>query len=440
MCTFDVGGVTVGSHDSGKKAGAQEGGSLGAQDATRAPQAESQGKGEPARETGKSRLAVYVLLALSFALGCTEFTIIGIEPDIASSLGVELSGVGNLVGYFAIAYAVCTPLLAVFTGRFRRYRLMLVYLVIFNIGNLCTMFAPVYGVLAVGRILTAAVSGALLATSLTFVPELVPGRRVASVVSLIYTGFSIASVLGVPAGKLICGAFGWNITFGVAAGLAFLVSVALVVCMPRTGATDEPSTPADQLVLVTDGRVIAGMLIFVFGAGGTYAFYTYVTPVLQDVMGLSSQAASTMLVVYGLACVASNLLSGWVAQRFGVVGLVGSCLIQAVLLALLFFTTGSLVPGLINVALIGVGMYVVNSPGQMHFLNIAQRDYPKALTMAASVQPMSFNIGIAVGSFVGGTVVAGPGLVYIGFAGAVLSVVGAVCAWLAAHLKGRARK
>ncbi len=395
---------------------------------------------EQPRETGRSRVAVFVLLALSFALGCTEFTIIGIEPDIATSLGADLSLVGNLVGYFAIVYAVCTPLLAVFTGRFRRYRLMLVYLVVFNVGNLCTMLAPSYAVLAVGRVLTAAVSGALLATSLTFVPELVPSRRVAPVVSLVYTGFSIASVLGVPAGKLICGAFGWNVAFGVAAGLAVAVSVALVVFMPRTGATDEPSTPADQLVLVTDGRVIAGMLIFVFGAGGTYVFYTYVTPVLQDVMGLSTEAASTVLMVYGGACVASNLLSGWVAQRFGVAGLVGSCLIQAVLLVLLYFATGSLVAGIVDILLIGVGMYVVNAPGQMHFLNIAQRDYPRALTMATSVQPMSFNIGIALGSFVGGVVVAGPGLAYLGFAGAVLSVVGAVFAWLAAHLKGRARR
>lgn len=397
-------------------------------------------KGAAARETGRSRLAVLVLLALSFALGCTEFTIIGIEPDIASSLGCDLALVGNLVGYFAIAYAVCTPLLAVFTGRFRRYQLMLVYLVVFNIGNLCTMLAPNYAVLVVGRMLTAAVSGALLATSLTFVPELVPERRVAKVVSLIYTGFSIASVLGVPAGKLICSALGWNVTFGVAAGLALLVSVALVACMPRTGATDEPSTPRDQLVLVTDGRVLAGMLIFVFGAGGTYVFYTYVTSVLQDVMGLSAQFASSVLVAYGFACVVSNLLSGWVAQRFGVVGLVGSCLIQAVLLALLALTTNNLVAGLVNVVLIGVGMYVVNSPGQMHFLNIAQRDYPRALTMAASVQPMSFNIGIAAGSFVGGVVVAGPGLTWLGYAGAVMCVAGAVFAWLAAHLKGKAKR
>ena len=391
-------------------------------------------------ESGRSRVAVLVLLALSFALGCTEFTIIGIEPDIATSLGVELSLVGNLVGYFAVAYAVCTPLLAVFTGRFRRFQLMCIYLLVFNLGNLTTMLAPAYGVLVVGRMLTAAVSGALLATSLTFVPELVPEKRVAPVVSLIYTGFSIASVLGVPVGKLISGAFGWNFTFGVAAVLALVVSVALVACMPRTGATDEPSTPRDQLALVADGRVIAGMLIFVFGAGGTYVFYTYVTPVLQEVMGLTPEMASTVLMAYGFACVVSNLLSGWVAQRFGVVGLAGSCLIQAVLLTVLYFTTGSLVPGIINILLLGVGMYVVNSPGQMHFLNIAQRDYPSALTMAASVQPMSFNIGIAAGSFVGGAVVAGPGLAYVGFAGAAMCLLGAVFAWLAAHLKGRAKK
>ena len=96
------------------------------------------------RESGRSRAAVLVLLALSFALGCTEFTIIGIESDIATSLGVELSLVGNLVGYFAVAYAVCTPLLAVFTGRFRRFQLMCIYLLVFNLGNLTTMLAPAF--------------------------------------------------------------------------------------------------------------------------------------------------------------------------------------------------------------------------------------------------------------------------------------------------------
>ena len=396
--------------------------------------------GEDARTRGgggerpANNLAILILVALSFVLGCMEFTIIGIESDISAALGVQLSLVGNLVGYFAVAYAVCTPLLALFTGRFRRYSLMLIYLVVFNLGNLCTVLAPSYAVLLMGRVLTAVVSGALLATSLTFVPELVPEKRVASVVSLVYTGFSVASVLGVPAGKLICGAFGWNVTFGAAAVLALLVSVALVVFMPRTGATDEPSTVRDQLALVADRRVLAGMLIFVFGAGGTYVFYTYVTPVLQDVMGLSATAASTVLVGYGAACVVSNLLSGWVAQRFGVIGLAWSCLVQAVLLALLFLATRSLVAGLVVVLLVGVGMYVVNAPGQMHFLKVAQRDYPKALTMAASVQPMSFNVGIAAGSFVGGVVVAGPGLAFVGFAGAAMCVAGAFFAWLAARL------
>ena len=100
--------------------------------------------GVDTHESGRSRVAVLVLLALSFALGCTEFTIIGIEPDIATSLGVELSLVGNLVGYFAVAYAVCTPLLAVFTGRFRRFQLMCIYLLVFNLGNLTTMLAPAF--------------------------------------------------------------------------------------------------------------------------------------------------------------------------------------------------------------------------------------------------------------------------------------------------------
>lgn len=367
-------------------------------------------------------LATVLLVSLSFVLGCSEFVMLGVEPAVAEGLGVPLSDVGDLVGRFALVYAVCTPILGITTGRFRRYALLVAYLAVFNVGNLLAGLASSYGMLYLARVLTASVSGSLLACAMTFVPDLVRQERQASVISLIYAGFSIASVLGVPAGTMLCGIFGWNVAFLVVFALGLAVSVALLAVLPRTGSTDEPATVAQQLEILSEGRVLLNIALVLLGAAGTYVFYTYITAYLETLFGMTAAGVSAFLVVVGVATVISNLSSGVVASRWGVRGLLPGYAAQALLLAGLFVTRGSLALCLANIFCIGVVMYLSNSPCTALFLEVASNEHPHAMTFASALQPMSFNIGIALGSSVGGVVVNGPGLALVGPVGAALAV------------------
>ena len=384
--------------------------------------AEGESTMQHTRATGFVSLPVLLLVALGFVLGCSEFIILGVEPDIAASLNVPLASVGNLVGLFAGVYAICTPTLGILTGRARRYSLLACYLAVFCVGNLLNALAPSYEVLLVGRIVTASVSGSLLAVGLTFVADLVDQRHQPLVISWVYSGFSVASVLGVPAGTMVGELLGWNVALGIVFALGLALSVALLAVLPRSGSADTPVGIRQQLSIFTEPRILVIMGIMLFSAAGTYVFYTYISPYLEGPLGLTTAGASTLLMAMGVATLVSNLSSGVVASRFGVPGLIPSELLHALLLASLFLTSASVPLCLANILLIGLVMYLPNSPIATELLTVAGRRHPGSETLASSLQPMSFNIGIALGSALGGAMMGGPGFPALGPVGALAAL------------------
>ena len=138
---------------------------------------------------------IALLVLLGFSLGFSEFTVIGIEPELAEAFDVPLARVGELISFFSVAYAVLTPLLAVSTGRFKRFTLLIVYVALFCVSNIMMTFAPTFEVLLAARILLGAVSGALLAVGVTFIPELVGVHRMSMMISVVYAAFSVAMVV-----------------------------------------------------------------------------------------------------------------------------------------------------------------------------------------------------------------------------------------------------
>lgn len=394
------------------------------------------GKMSRARRT----LCAALLVVLGFTLGCSEFIVIGIEPDIAQSCAVSLSRAGELMSSFAALYAVCTPLLALFTGRFRRYSLLLVYLIVFVAGNLLSMLASSFDVLLVSRMLMGIVSGALLAVAVTYISDFVSPRRVPVLLSIVYASYSVAMVLSTSLGKLAAEFLTWHAALEGTFALSLVTSVLLLVFLPRAGSTDAPATAREQLPLGRDPRVLAGIFVFVFGVASTYVFYGYITPYLQDVLGMSAVGASTVLLAYGAVCMLSNLLSGWFAVRFPIGSLIPVFIVQGVLLASLTFVGASLAPALGIIVGIALCMYILSTPCAAFFVQLARSEYPKALTLAASIEPMAFNIGIALGTAVGGQVVSGAGLAMVGIAGSAFSVCAvAAVALMARFIKLRAR-
>lgn len=367
-------------------------------------------------------LCVVMLVVLGFILGSSEF-IIGIEQQVADAFGVPLASVGGLVSVFALAYAVLTPVLALTTGRFRRYTLLIVYSLLFCAGNALAAASPTYELLYVARVLLGAVSGGLLAVGVTYLPELLGPKRTSFGISLVYGAFSVAMVVSTSLGKMIAELSSWRVAMWAVLAVSVVVCAALVAVLPRAGETDEPATIRDQIGLLGEPQVLAGMAIFVFGVGGVYVFYAFITPFLEQVAGLSALQASGALMAYGVMCIISNMLSGIVDARVGMKGLVPVFLVQAGLLFALYLLAGVMPATLLVILGIGISMYVLSVPCISMFMRVARHRHPKAMMLASSVEPTAFNIGISFGTAVGSAVVAGPGMTSAGLVGACFSLI-----------------
>lgn len=368
-------------------------------------------------------LCVVMLVVLGFILGSSEFIIIGIEQQVADAFGVPLASVGGLVSVFALAYAVLTPVLALTTGRFRRYTLLIVYSLLFCAGNALAAASPTYELLYVARVLLGAVSGGLLAVGVTYLPELLGPKRTSFGISLVYGAFSVAMVVSTSLGKMIAELSSWRVAMWAVLAVSVVVCAALVAVLPRAGETDEPATIRDQIGLLGEPQVLAGMAIFVFGVGGVYVFYAFITPFLEQVAGLSALQASGALMAYGVMCIISNMLSGIVDARVGMKGLVPVFLVQAGLLFALYLLAGAMPATLLVILGIGISMYVLSVPCISMFMRVARHRHPKAMMLASSVEPTAFNIGISFGTAVGSAVVAGPGMTSAGLVGACFSLI-----------------
>lgn len=367
-------------------------------------------------------LPVMVLISLSFMLGMSEFIVVGILPDIAAGLKVSEVTVGNLVSLFAFVYAPVTPLGSALSARFPRFATHLTLVGVFLIGNVLCAFASNYGVLVVARILIALVSGTLVAIAMTYAPDVTTEQYRTKFIAWVFSGFSIASVVGVPVGTWVANTFGWRWAFHLVNVLTVALMVLMVMVLPRNSHIVKIGF-LPQFRLFFDRRIQLGVLAVVFGAAATYVFYTYLTPIMRDEVHVPEQYLSVGLVIFGAACLWSNLYGGKLADRGrGVEPLTHIRPIycaHAVLMASLIVTHWVPVYGALLLVVLGMFMYLQNSASQVLYMDVASQSHPGSLNLAASLNSMSFNIGIAVGSAVGGLVNTHLGLMWLGPVGAI---------------------
>lgn len=367
-------------------------------------------------------LPVIVLISLSFMLGMSEFIVVGILPDIAAGLKVSEVTVGNLVSLFAFVYAPVTPLGSALSARFPRFATHLTLVGVFLIGNVLCAFAPNYGVLVVARILIALVSGTLVAIAMTYAPDVTTEQYRTKFIAWVFSGFSIASVVGVPVGTWVANTFGWRWAFHLVNVLTVALIVLMVMVLPRNSRIVKIGF-LPQFRLFFDRRIQLGVLDVVFGAAATYVFYTYLTPIMRDEVHVPEQYLSVGLVIFGAACLWSNLYGGKLADRGrGVEPLTHIRPIycaHAVLMASLIVAHWVPVYGALLLVVLGMFMYLQNSASQVLYMDVASQSHPGSLNLAASLNSMSFNIGIAVGSAVGGLVNTHLGLMWLGPVGAI---------------------
>lgn len=367
-------------------------------------------------------LPVTILVALSFMLGMSEFIMVGILPDIAAGLKVSEVTVGNLVSLFALVYAPVTPLGSALSARFPRFATHLTLVGVFLLGNVLCAFAPNYGVLVIARILIALVFGTLVAIAMTYAPDVTTERYRTKFIAWVFSGFSIASVVGVPVGTWVANVFGWRWAFHLVNVLTVVLIVLMVIVLPRNSHIVKIGF-LPQFRLFFDRRIQLGVLDVVFGAAASYVFYTYLTPIMRDEVHVPERYLSVGLVIFGAACLWSNLYGGKLADRGrGVEPLTHIRPIycaHAVLMASLIVVHWVPVYGALLLVVLGMFMYLQNSASQVLYMDVASQSHPGSLNLAASLNSMSFNIGIALGSAVGGVVNGHVGLMWLGPVGAL---------------------
>lgn len=370
-------------------------------------------------------LPVLILIASSFMLGMSEFIVVGILPDIAADLKISEVTVGNLVSLFAFVYAPVTPLGSALSARFPRFATHLTLIGIFLAGNILCAFAPNYAVLVVARIMIALVSGTLVAVAMTYAPDVTTDRFCTKFIAWVFSGFSIASVVGVPVGTWVANTFGWRWAFHMINVLTIVLIIGMVMVLPRNSHIVKIGF-LPQFRLFFDRRIQLGVLDVVCGAAASYVFYTYLTPIMRDEVHVPEQYLSVGLVIFGAACLWSNLYGGKLADRGrGVEPLTHIRPIycaHAVLMASLVVAHWVPVYGALLLVVLGMFMYLQNSASQVLYMDVASQSHPGSLNLAASLNSMSFNIGIAIGSAVGGLINGHFGLMWLGPVGALFLV------------------
>ena len=323
-------------------------------------------------------LPVIVLISLSFMLGMSEFIVVGVLPDIAAGLKVSEVTVGNLVSLFAFVYAPVTPLGSALSARFPRFATHLTLVGVFLIGNVLCAFASNYGVLVVARILIALVSGTLVAIAMTYAPDVTTEQYRTKFIAWVFSGFSIASVVGVPVGTWVANTFGWRWAFHMINVLTIMLIVGMVVALPRNSHIVKIGF-LPQFRLFFDRRIQLGVLTVVFGAAASYVFYTYLTPIMRDEVHVPEQYLSVGLVIFGAACLWSNLYGGKLADRGrGVEPLTHIRPIycaHAVLMASLVVAHWVPVYGALLLVVLGMFMYLQNSASQVLYMDVASQSH-----------------------------------------------------------------
>ncbi|WP_312108433.1 MFS transporter [Brevibacillus reuszeri] len=383
--------------------------------------------------SAKQKLLVFSLVLLTFVTGTSEFVIVGLLSRIASSLEVTISSAGALVSCFAFAVAVGTPIVVVLVSRYPAYPLMLGCMSIFIAGNIASALSSAYFWLLGARVVTAVVCGLMQTIAMT-VASAIPASKRGLVVSLVFSGFTIASILGVPLGTWIGQTGGWNMAFWFTAGLGFISLAMLSLTVPRN-LKGTPSSLKNQFGLLAHARMITAFFAPALSLAATYAVYTYIMPILEHELLIPARYTSLILLLFGVASIISTLLAGKIAAHDGLRKLRFIFLLQAIILVSLYFTLHSTVLGLITIFLIGLAIYLFNVTFQLYLIDLAGEYSPSAKVFAASLFPVSVNFGIAVGAAIGGLIATNFGLPYTGWMGGLLALAAALLTFISVHMQ-----
>ncbi|WP_294928401.1 MFS transporter [uncultured Paracoccus sp.] len=378
-------------------------------------------------------VALFALAIGAFGIGLTEFVIAGILPQIARDFGVDIPAAGLMATTYALGVFVGAPILTILGAKVPRKTMLIGLALIFTLGNAMTALAPSLPIALAGRVLTAFNHGTFFGIGSIIAASLVAKDRQASAIAFMFSGLTMANLVGVPAGTWLAQVYDWRLVFWLIAGIGLVTALSVALLVPRIEAGKAIALKT-ELRAFMDPQVLLAMGITIFGPAAFFTSITYIAPMMVEETGLSEAGVARIMVLFGLGLVVGN----WIGGRFADRSLFGTLFVtlaaQAAVLFVFWIGVGSPVVASVSVFLMAAFGFATVSPIQKLVMDRASR--AGAPTMAASVNIGMFNLGNAIGAWAGGaTIAAGFGLASPNWAGALLSLVAlglAVVAWASA--------
>lgn len=378
-------------------------------------------------------LALLALAIGAFGIGTTEFVIMGLLPEVAGDFGVSIPTAGLLVTGYALGVVLGAPLMTVLGTRISRKRMLMLLMGLFIAGNLLSAVAPVFGLMLAGRVVASLAHGAFFGIGSVVAAELVAPQKKAGAIAMMFTGLTVANVVGVPLGTLVGQTLGWRITFAVVAGLGVIGLAGIAKLVPDLP-KPEGVRLRHELAAFRNVQVLLAMAMTILGFGGVFAAVTYLAPMMTDVAGYADSSVTWLLVLFGLGMVAGNLIGGKFADRALMPLLYISLSSLAVVLALFTLTAHNKIAAAVTITLIGALGFATVPPLQKRVLDQASG----APTLASAMNIGAFNLGNALSAWLGGLVIsAGLGYTAPNWVGAVLAGSALLLAVVSATLERR---
>jgi DHA1 family inner membrane transport protein len=320
-------------------------------------------------------------------------------------------------------------------GKLPRKTALIALMAIFTIGNVTCALAPSYALLMIARVITSLAHGTFFGVGSIVATQVVPADRKASAIATMFTGLTVATLLGVPAGSWIGLHFGWRASFWAVSGIGVIAMLVLAALVPadQTGKRTATSFREEMQVLLKP-QVLIGLLTTVIGFAGVFTVFTYIQPILTRVTGFSDRAVSPILLVFGAGMIAGNILGGRLADRRLVPALLGTLTALAIVLGAMTFALHSKPAAVLFVGLLGAATFATVAPLQLRVLHKAAG---AGESLASSLNIAAFNLGNALGAWAGGVVIAhGPGLSAVSWVAALMTLMGLAIAWFGIRLEG----
>lgn len=365
-------------------------------------------------------LALYALTAGAFGIGVTEFVIMGLLIEVGRDLGISIATAGLLISGYALGVVVGAPILTAFAGRMKSRTTLLLLMVVFTIGNAACALAPNFEALMVARLVTALAHGTFFGVGSVVATSLVAEDRRASAIAVMFTGLTVANIAGVPLGTWLGQEYGWRMTFWAVAVVGVIAFAVLAIFLPKEDAAADKTEKDTSLSVLFSEPVVTSLAMTVLGFAAVFAVFTYIAPILTQVSGFAETAVSPILLLFGAGLVVGNLLGGRLADRNLDRALILSLGGLGVVLVAMELLIGYPFAAAAMVGLLGAAGFATVAPLQ---LRILQKARGMGQALASSLNIAAFNLGNAIGAWVGGlTIEHGPGLAHLPIVAAIFPV------------------